>query len=79
MAELAIGQTVGLNHGPTAAIRFIGQTEFCARENGLELSWKITAERTMAVLKVNNILISRWEEEYLLGWRPPLEFSKILL
>jgi dynactin 1 len=38
MAELAIGQTVELNDGRTATIRFIGQTEFAAGEwIGVEL------------------------------------------
>jgi dynactin 1 len=38
MAELAIGQTVELNDGRTATIRFIGQTEFAPGEwIGVEL------------------------------------------
>jgi dynactin 1 len=38
MAELAIGQTVELNDGRTASIRFIGQTEFAPGEwIGVEL------------------------------------------
>jgi len=38
MAELAVGQTVELNDGRTATIRFIGQTEFAPGEwIGVEL------------------------------------------